>query len=196
MAVRIQESIIFRNVEPFIAVGANAGKMQQIITTRDVIKMNKLIILTAALLFTGSAMAAAPVIYPAKGQSPDQQSKDTSECSSWAVQNSGYDPANPPAAPVPQAAPAPSGPNGSRLRGAAAGAIVSEIAGGDNGKGAVTGAVMGGMRSRRKQAAAAQNVQASNAQQQQAAADQQQAGQASFNKALSACLEGKGYSVK
>jgi len=34
------------------------------------------------------------------------------------------------------------------------------------------------------------------AQQQQAAGQQQQAGQASFQKARSACLEGRGYTVK
>jgi hypothetical protein len=60
------------------------------------------------------------VIYPANGQSPEQQAKDESECYAWAKQQSGFDPAQA-AAPAP--APAPTQPSGARVRGAAGGAI-------------------------------------------------------------------------
>src|ERR1700745_113499 len=43
-----------------------------------------------------SGVSAQQYVYPAKGQSPDQQKKDEGECHVWAVQQSKYDPANPP----------------------------------------------------------------------------------------------------
>ena len=39
---------------------------------------------------------AQQYIYPAKGQSPEQQKRDESACYSWAVEQSGFDPAKPP----------------------------------------------------------------------------------------------------
>src|SRR5690349_1124337 len=42
----------------------------------------------AAVIFvTSLAEAQKPIVYPAKGQSSAQQSKDDSECYSWAKQN-------------------------------------------------------------------------------------------------------------
>jgi hypothetical protein len=133
-------------------------------------------------------VAAQQYVYPAKGQNAQQQKKDEGECYTWAVQQSGVDPAKPQAAPPP-AAPAPVTGSGARARGAAAGAIVGGATGRDAGDAAVAGAVGGAavQRSANRKAAA---------QQQQAASQQQQAGQASFQKARSACLEGRGYTVK
>ena len=132
--------------------------------------------------------AAAQYVYPAKGQSASQQKKDESECYTWAVQQSGVDPAKQ-AAPAPAAQPAPVTGSGTRLKGAAAGAVIGGATGGDAGSGAAAGAVVGGVvqRNRNRQAAAQQN---------QAAGQQQQASQASFQKARGACLEGRGYTVK
>ena len=48
--------------------------------------------LTTALTIT-PAHSQGMVIYPAKGQSPEQQNKDKGECHVWAVQQSGFDPA-------------------------------------------------------------------------------------------------------
>ncbi|HXZ48764.1 MAG TPA: hypothetical protein VEG27_07065 [Usitatibacter sp.] len=132
--------------------------------------------------------AAAQFVYPAKGQSPEQQKKDEAACHSWAVDQSGFDPAKPPPAPPPAAPPPVTG-SGARARGAAAGAAVGAMTDRDTGDAAKAGAVG---------AAAAQrgaNRRAA-AQQQQAAGAQQQAGQASFEKARAACLEGRGYTVK
>ncbi len=107
-------------------------------------------------------------VYPAKGQTPDQQKSDEAECYTWAVQQSGYDPAKPPPATA-TAQPAPVTGSGGRARGAAAGAAVGAIGGNDVGNAAAKGAVVGGVaqRNRNRNAAAASN---------QAAADQQQSG--------------------
>lgn len=140
-----------------------------------------------------AAMLAIPAlaqqfVYPAKGQSPKQQQKDESACYSWAVKQSGFDPANP-KAPPPAAAPPTTATGvtpGAGAVGAVKGAVVGEVVGGDAGKGAALGAVVARNRSRQ------QNAQ--NAQQQQAAAVEGQHN--AFAKARSACLEGKGYTVK
>ena len=60
---------------------------------------------------TGAAPAPAappsgPVIYPAKGQSPEKQQKDKTECYAWATQQTGYDPVAEAQAQQGQAAPA------------------------------------------------------------------------------------------
>lgn len=134
---------------------------------------------------------AQQYIYPAKGQSPEQQKRDESACYSWAVEQSGFDPAKPP--PPKQAAkPATTASGttpGTGVRGAARGAIVGEVVGGDAGAGAAAGAVVARSRSRRQNAEAEQQ-----AQQQQEAATQQQ--HSAFGKARAACLEGRGYTVK
>lgn len=137
---------------------------------------------------TALPAAAQQFAYPAKGQSPQQQKADEASCSTWATQQSGFDPSKPAAAAA-AAPPAPVTGTGARARGAAAGAAVGAITGNDTGDAARAGAVAGGVAQRGANRRAA-------AQQQQAAAEQQGAGQASWQKARAACLEGKGYTVK
>lgn len=143
----------------------------------------------AALLATG--VQAQQYVYPAKGQTPEQQKADEASCRTWAIQQSGYDPAKPPPAAAAPAQPttATGTQRGAGVSGAAKGAIVGEIVSGDAGAGAAVGAVAARSQSRKQ---TAQTNQA--AQQQQQAANQQ--GQASYDKARAACLEGKGYTVK
>jgi hypothetical protein len=132
-----------------------------------------------------SVASAQQYVYPAKGQNAEQQKKDESECYSWAVQQSGVDPANaPPAAAAPPTT-ATGTQRGAGARGAARGAVVGEIVADDAGAGAAVGAVAGRGQSRRQNAGA---------QQQQQAAGQQQT--ASFSNARAACLEGRGYTIK
>lgn len=153
--------------------------------------------LLGTALLAGPALAQDVLIYPAKGQSPEQQNRDRYECHSWAVQQTGFDPTKPQTA---QPAPPPQqAPQGGAVRGAARGAAVGAVGGaiaGDAGKGAAvgaaTGGLVGGMRRRDQQAQQAQ-AQANAAAQQQATLSQQQAG---YNRALGACLEGRGYTVK
>ncbi|MGA7479637.1 MAG: hypothetical protein WBW07_11940, partial [Azonexus sp.] len=100
--------------------------------------MNKrflMLALTAALL---PAAIAQQYVYPAKGQSPQQQKSDEAACRSWAIQQSGYDPAKPPPkqAVATQPTTATGTTPGAGLRGAARGAVVGEIVGGDASTGA------------------------------------------------------------
>ncbi len=133
------------------------------------------------------------VVFPAKGQTADQQSKDESYCYDWAKQQTGYDPAAPP--PAPTAAPVEAKKGGAvrgAASGAAAGAAVGAVAG-DTGDGAAIGATAGAIKGRRdqkKETAAAQQGAEQNAK----AAAQGQIDQ--YKKAFSACIEGKGYTVK
>jgi hypothetical protein len=145
-------------------------------------------VLIAAMFAAGAS--AQQFVYPAKGQSPEQQKKDEGECHIWAVEQSKYDPTKPPqqtAAAKPPTTATGTTP-GAGVRGAARGAVVGGMMG-DAGAGAAAGAVAARGQSRQQNAAKAQ-------QQQQAATQQQQAGMATYQKARSACLEGRGYTVK
>ena len=138
--------------------------------------------LTAAMI---SPVVAQQAVYPAKGQSAQQQKSDEAACHQWAVQQTGFDPAKPPQAAAQPPTTATGTTPGAGARGAARGAIVGEVVGGDAGAGAAAGAAVARSQSRKQNAAAGQ--------QQQAATQQQQA---AFGKARAACLEGKGYTVK
>jgi hypothetical protein len=154
--------------------------------------------------------------FPKNGQGPDQQLKDESDCYGMAKQRTGIDPqrAAPtgPSADQVQAAQKQAAENadqakGGRVsgaaRGAAGGAAIGAIVG-DAGKGAGAGAVAGTMSGGAKQRAA-------NAQSQQKAAAQAKAslekeheqqmlahkeGLDTFQRAFSACMDARGYSVK
>ncbi len=156
-----------------------------------------------------AAWAQDLIIYPSKGQSQQQQSRDRYECHTWAVQQTGFDPTNAQMAQssVRAAAPPPraEAPQGGILRGGARGAALGAVGGaiaGDAGKGAAigaaTGALFGGFRrrdQRRRQQAQQQQYQQQQRQvqqQQTQAAKQRRNG---YNRAMSACLTGRGYTV-
>lgn len=135
----------------------------------------------ACVLTLGIAVAswaAHPYVYPAKGQTPEQQQKDQYECHQWAVQQTGFDPSQP----VEQSVPRYSAMGGA-ARGAALGAVGGAI-GGDAGKGAEIGAAVGGigaiMRDRRANQAQQQVYSNSSA---------------NYDRAYGACLTGRGYTV-
>ena len=174
--------------------------------------MNRLLLALAGTLiaagWVGDALAQAPYIYPAKGQSAEQQQRDRFECHGWAVSQTGFDPSNPQMAQAPPtAAPPPSTEpqQGGVLRGAGRGAAIGVVGGaiaGNAGKGAAigaaSGALIGGFRRRDQQRRQDAQQQQYQAQQQQAQAQQQQAaaqGRDSYNRALAACLRGRGYTV-
>ncbi|MCR5879369.1 hypothetical protein [Phenylobacterium sp. J367] len=117
-------------------------------------------------------------VYPAKGQSQSKQNQDRSECNTWAVNQTGFDPA---------LAQAPPEQKGARARGALAGAAVGGLAGSLGGEagggaavGAATGVVVGGSRQRRAN---------------REAKARQEANLQGYNNALAACLKGRGYTV-
>jgi len=125
------------------------------------------------------------MIYPKQGQNPDQQSRDRYECHTWAVQQSGYDPSNPQAASTGK-----SGTGKEMLRGgargAAAGAAIGAIAG-DAGKGAAIGATAGGL---------GRGFKERDRKRQEQEAGTASPAQQSYQRAMAACLDGRGYSVK
>src|SRR5262245_5883560 len=151
----------------------------------------------AMLILTVPCLATAQVfIYPSRGQNTQQEQFDKGQCYSWAVQQSGFDPANPHVytPPPPQA----SAPQGGLFRGAAGGAALGAIGGaigGDAGKGAAIGAGVGGlfglMRRARWSEEQQQQQQSYQAQQQSAMAQ----GHAAYNRAFSTCMTGRGYTV-
>src|SRR5258706_13898076 len=77
---------------------------------------------------SGSAMAQQMYVYPSKGQSADQQGRDQYECSSWATQQTGFNPTMP-APMVQSSAPPPPGVLGTAARGAAVGGVGGGIRG-------------------------------------------------------------------
>ena len=144
-----------------------------------------------SLLFPAIALGQA-YIYPNKGQSQEQQSKDRYECHTWAVQQTGFDPTRAQAA-----APAPSSPQpgGEILRGSARGAVVGTVGGaiaGDAGRGAAAGAAVGGLLGGMKKMDKARAQQQQQAQQQSSDAQQQ----GGYERAMGACLQGRNYTVK
>jgi hypothetical protein len=145
----------------------------------------------AVLSWTCAAVAQPPIVYPARGQSAQQQSQDEGQCYAWAKQSTGIDPAVVASSPPPQQTdPAVGGGQrvGGAARGAAGGAAIGAIAG-DAGKGAAAGAVVGtiagGRRARQQQAAQHQQAQA-----------QQQGAIQTYYRAYGACMEGRGYTIK
>ncbi|MGZ8175751.1 MAG: glycine zipper family protein [Methylobacter sp.] len=151
-------------------------------------KIRNALVIGAILAGTGSVNASAQgnlMIYPRSGQSPQQQQQDQYQCNTWAVQQSGFNPASPPAQS--------SGSDRSATRketlkggarGAAAGAAIGAIAG-DAGTGAAIGATAGGLKRR---------FQEKDRQTQSATASPP--GLDNYNRAMASCLEALGYSVK
>jgi hypothetical protein len=133
--------------------------------------------------------------YPTQGQGPEQQDRDRYECYNWAVKQTGFDPGRTLApqervAVVPARAP---GENtiSTAITGAIIGAIVSSP--GHAAGGAMVGAAAGGLL----------GAAADNAQGQQSDRIVRGRGDAryereatEYRRAMSACLEGRGYSVK
>ena len=166
--------------------------------------MNK-IIFPAIVLVCASTIANAQTpsesvikklgmyVFPAKNQTKEVQAKDEEACYKWGVEQSGIDPVNPPKV---DTAKTEKGPNGAAVKGtakgAAAGAAIGAIAG-DAGEGAAIGAVAGGVGARRanKKGQQQQEKQAN-----AAATAENENNINSFKKAFTACLEGKGYTVK
>jgi uncharacterized protein YcfJ len=138
-------------------------------------------------------MAQELMIFPNNDQSKEKQEEDKFACYSWAKGETGFDPMAPPT--VTEAPPQQQAQKGGMGRGAVRGAALGQIVGGDSDstwKGAAAGAAVGGMR---------RNDQKRNEQQQQQQWEQEQAQiyadkRNRYNRAYSACLEGKDYTVR
>ena len=141
------------------------------------------------------------VIYPAKGQSPEQQERDRYECHVWAVQQSGFDPSQPNVPAGQRVAVEPANPPGSGTAvGAIAGAILGAVIAGPGNAGA--GLVLGGITGAAVGTASDVNAQAqANYEQQRldagydANAAQVSQRSANYRRAISACLDARGYTT-
>ena len=137
--------------------------------------------------------------YPTRNQPSEQQDRDKYECYVWAVQQSGFDPSSPSAPPHLHTVVVAGPPPGAGVAvGAATGAVVGAAvsrpweAGSGALVGAIAGAVIGGVAesAAREQTSEQAVANANNA---RAAALEQQA--SNYRRAMTACLEGRGYSV-
>lgn len=140
--------------------------------------------------------------YPARGQSPERQERDRYECHEWSVRQTRFDPSvvtyRPAPAPPVRVVPVPP-PGTSLLGGAVAGALIGAAVSGWHHQasgaaiGAAAGAVLGGIAdaARVQQAREIESVYASRT------ATSSFDGRASgYRRALSACLQGRGYTVQ
>lgn len=158
------------------------------------------VLLYLSIFLAGPVLAQDPIIYPAEGQSRDQQERDEFECFRWARDQTGFDPmATPRATSAPPSQEATRGGAGrGAVAGAATGAIVGGITRGRSGagRGALIGggggALIGGMRreSQRNQQAQAKN------QWEREQTNNYARARNEYNRAFAACMSGRGYTVK
>jgi len=156
-----------------------------------------IILMLIASLTGGTGYTQELIVFPAKGQSDEQMDKDKYDCYNWAKKETGFDPMQVPTA----SAPPPKTPESKASvgRGAVGGALLGTAVGaltGNAAKGAIIGtaggAAVGGTRKN-----AAENKQEKATQEW---ADEQTTEysqkRSKYDRAYSACLEGKGYTVK
>jgi hypothetical protein len=138
-----------------------------------------------------------PIIYPARGQTPSEQSRDRYECYEWSKRQTGFDPTQsqgyasmPPA----QASSQSSSMNraGAMVGGAASGAAIAELTHHDVGRGAAIGVLGGGLVAQAK----AQQQQQAHMKHQQAAQSAKAQQRSAYDRALGACMEARGYTVR
>ncbi len=137
------------------------------------------------------AETQTPFVYPAQGQTPEQQAQDEFECFQWAREQTGFDPAAPVDAPQSDGGRSVGGSAGVGAGfGAAGGALVGALFGSPlrgAAIGAASGALVGGGKAAGRQ------------QEQRRAEDQAQAQQAALRdeyfRAFSTCMTGRGFTV-
>ena len=140
----------------------------------------------------GPAQSVGLYVYPTKQQDAAQQTKDEGECFDSAKQQTAWDPFAPAQPAQGAAGQAPKGGAvAGSAKGAAGGAAIGAIAG-DAGEGAAIGATAGAVAGHRKKKKAQKQAQQ---QAQQAAQTQQQQQLDGFKRAMSACLEARGYTA-
>lgn len=126
-------------------------------------------------------------VYPAKGQSEEQSGRDKEECHGWAVSQTGVDPEKLAA----EATPPPASGTGGGLEGAGMGAARGAMSG-DAGAGAIRGIGIGrlvrAVRARRQMEEQHQTATQGH--------EQRQAQLQKYDRAYSACLTGRGYTVQ
>jgi hypothetical protein len=175
-------------------------------------------VIASGIAITSSALAQDMFAYPPAGRAQAQQQQDQFECHQWAVEQTHFDPvqyaaqtaaAQDSVPPKPQQA----GPNGGQPRphlgvagGAAQGAAVAHISGGNAGQGAAAGAVLRAIQGkmgaraaeeqRQREAQAAKQAQLQQSQSQQFQQQQELlAKRKAYQRARATCFKARGYTV-
>lgn len=140
--------------------------------------------------------------YPNDNQSQEQQDRDRYECYLWSVDQTGYDPGQQQLAPHQRIVVEPSTPPGTDVAiGAATGAVLGSIIAGPHGGpgglvfGVLTGAILG-LASEAGKQQQADNIQTQYNDLEQQQYDQMEKQADGYRRAMSACLEGKNYTVQ
>jgi len=136
--------------------------------------------------------------YPRNGQSDEQLDRDRYECHLWAVQQSGFDPSGPNVPPEQRIVVVrQGGPNqgATTAAGAFTGAIIGAAVSNPRnaGLGAIVGAIAGGALGA---AAGSQQQQTTTVYQNNPAYLDMERHAVSYRRALTACLDGRGYTVR
>ncbi len=140
--------------------------------------------------------------YPNKNQSSEQQSRDHYKCYNWAMEQTGFDPSASSIAPAQRVRVVPMPPPGhDTLAMSIAGAVLGALIGGPHHSGggaligAASGAMMGAM-SDASRAEAARQMEEAYQNRNQARDFHKEKKALQFRRAMSACMEGHGYTVK
>ena len=144
--------------------------------------------------------------YPAQGHaaSAEQQERDKYECNGWAVQKTGFDPSVPSLPPHQRFRVVAGGPppGAAVATGAVTGAVIGAAvsspwhAGRGGLIGAVAGAAIGGIADTERTAQADRLEAQANADAKQARSAALERSAMEYRRAMAACLEGRGYSVR
>jgi hypothetical protein len=147
----------------------------------------------ACLALARPAVAAEPEVYPAKGQTAEQQERDQYACHEWSTKETGVDPVILAEEKLATPTPAQQGgkAGGSMARSAGLGAMGGAMEG-DAGAGAMRGMGIGRMVSVIRAKRQLREHQSADAQE----ASALQAQLEKYDRAYAACLTGRGYAVK
>jgi outer membrane lipoprotein SlyB len=151
----------------------------------------------------GNATAITQIyFYPNQGQSTEQQSRDHYKCYNWAVDQTGFDPSVSSIVPDQRVRVVPMPPPGQdTIAMSIAGAVLGALIGGHHhaGQGALIGAASGAMVgaiSDVSRAESARQMEEAYNNHDQARDVHREKKALEFRRAMSACLEGRGYTVK
>ena len=166
--------------------------------------------LVAMLFLLGQPASGQDIyVYPAKAQTDEQLAEDRYACHRWAVEESGFDPSQFEGVAPPRTVRVPVPRNeaeGAASKGTVTGAVIGGVIGsrgGDTAEGALIGAVLGtmagsaiedqGQREAREKAEAEAKREAEEISQNKAELALRKS---NYRRALTACLEGRGYTVR
>lgn len=154
---------------------------------------------TASTRAAETLNATEVFVYPNKGQSAQQLDRDRYECYLWGVEQTGFDPSQPSLAPHQRVEVVAAPPPGTdavvgAVTGAMIGAAVSRPR--DSAEGAVVGAVLGGILGGATSAARSEEIQKRYAERESDQLARLERQSTDYRRALTACLEGRGYTVK